>query len=196
MIGCHSLNGVKLKLLRLVVVLRLLLAVLADSQSSSPCSSPLFTHRRCSCSSNGSNDSLIVLLRCLPSFIIAGTQKSGTTVLAAYLSSHPSLVLSRRKEVHFFDRTRTYIKGLDSYLSAFPYVNYSVELDLSPPLFGEATPFYLASLNACRRISQDLPDVKMIVLLREPISRAYSEYQMQQRFFRGYYGIPPTNTIP
>ena len=179
-LGC---DGSPLRLLGLLSVLGLLLADHDPSPKTDPCSSPLLSKQRCACIGADANDSSPLLIRCLPSFIVAGTQKSGTTVLAAYLSAHPSLVLSRRKEVHFFDRTRAYIKGLDSYLSAFPYVNYSAEHDSTPPLFGEATPFYLASSSACRRIARDLPNVKMIILLREPIARAHSEYQMKKTVF-------------
>lgn len=50
-----------------------------------------------------------------------------------------------------------------------------------PPLYGESTPFYIASPVACSRIAQLLPQVKMVVLLREPVARAYSEYQMKKR---------------
>ena len=45
----------------------------------------------------------------------------------------------------------------------------------------EATPFYLASRHACRRLSETVPEVKLLVLLREPGARAYSEYQMKKR---------------
>jgi hypothetical protein len=45
----------------------------------------------------------------------------------------------------------------------------------------EATPFYLASRHSCRRISETVPDVKLIVMLREPVARAYSEYHMKKR---------------
>lgn len=45
----------------------------------------------------------------------------------------------------------------------------------------EATPFYLASRDACLRMSKTIPNVKLIILLRNPVDRAYSEYQMKQR---------------
>ena len=162
-----------------LALLRLLLLV-GGQETPQTCPSSL-QDRRCSCARNESSDSSSYLVRCLPSFIVAGTQKSGTTVLAAYLSGHPSLVLSHRKEVHFFDRTRNFIKGIHRYLMAFPYVNFSTETTSTLPLFGEATPFYLASESACRRISQTLSNTKILVLLREPIARAYSEYQMKKR---------------
>jgi hypothetical protein len=95
------------------------------------------------------------------------------------------------KEVHHFDRNRAYVKGLDHYLEAFPWIEYNpsdTTAAFTVPLFGEATPFYLASKYSCQRISVDMPKTKMIVLLREPISRAYSEYQMKLRY-HSYYTI-------
>ena len=60
-------------------------------------------------------------LRCMPSFIVAGTQKSGTTALAAALAQHPEIVFSTRKELHFFDNELRFAKGLgEGYLRNFP----------------------------------------------------------------------------
>jgi hypothetical protein len=94
-------------------------------------------------------------LTCLPSLIIAGTQKSGTTALAALLSLHPYLSFAPKKEVHFFDKYDNYKQGIRQYAAAFrPWTgNYSHEdshnetsapmaLPLNTiPLFAEATPF-------------------------------------------------------
>ena len=119
---------------------------------------------------------------CLPSFIIAGTQKSGTTALAAFLSEHNEISFSRRKEVHFFDKTSTYNKGIEEYIKAFRPWDPSSSAGRNPPLYGEATPFYLASRLACKRMAKQLgKGVKIIVMLREPTARAYSEYQMKKR---------------
>lgn len=107
-------------------------------------------------------------------FIIGGTQKSGTTALAAYLSLHPNISMSGRKELHFFDKNVNYRKGIRDYLSNFHGNGSTV-------IYGEATPFYIASRVACQRISAHFPNVKMIILLREPVARAYSEYQMKAR---------------
>lgn len=112
-----------------------------------------------------------------PLFIIAGTQKSGTTALAAFMSLHPNISLSARKELHFFDKDANYQKGIQEYLSNF-------QGNKSTIIYGEATPFYIASRVACNRISQHFPNVKMIILLREPVDRAYSEYQMKARRVR------------
>lgn len=122
-------------------------------------------------------------IKCLPSFIIGGTQKSGTTALSAYLATHPQVSFPTRKEVHYFSdgKKRKDLK-IEDYFKAFQRWNYtSVEFKRSPRINGEATPYYLASRLSCKKISQTLPHVKFIVLMREPVSRAYSEYQMKKR---------------
>ena len=119
------------------------------------------------------------LVSCLPTFIIAGTQKSGTTVLAALLSGHPMVRFSRRKETHFFDRKGP--KDAASYLKLFPpWDSNSRRLDRLP-IYGEATPSYISSRNSCKHIAEIVPNVKLIILVREPVARAYSEYQMKSR---------------
>lgn len=123
-------------------------------------------------------------VKCLPSFIIAGTQKSGTTVLSAFLANHPSVSFARKKELHFFSNDKYYKKGLVSgYLDYFKRWNFTeTDWSLRPPYYGEATPYYLASRKACPRIAKTIGgDLRLIVLLREPAARAYSEYQMKIR---------------
>jgi len=112
--------------------------------------------------------------RSLPDFLIIGAQKGGTSSLAFYLSQHPSIRFSINKEVHFFDKN--YFLGLNWYKSFFPF-----KLTNRNNSFGEATPFYLFHPHCPRRIKETLPDVKLIVLLRNPIDRAISHYNMQVR---------------
>ena len=119
-------------------------------------------------------------VRCLPSFIVAGVQKAGTTALSAMLCTHPSISFSKKKEVHFFDILKRYNLGISEYLRNFHEWDAS-RSGTSLPIYGESTPYYLASRDACRRISETIPEVKLVVLLREPVSRAYSEYQMKKR---------------
>lgn len=107
-------------------------------------------------------------------FIIAGVQKAGTTALAAYLAQHPNISFADNKELHFFDKNKNYKKGISTYLKHFHVIPSSI-------LIGEATPAYLPSRAACRRIAEHFPQAKLIVLLRNPLSRAYSEYQMKAR---------------
>ncbi|MFY0672559.1 MAG: sulfotransferase domain-containing protein [Bacteroidia bacterium] len=107
-----------------------------------------------------------------PEFIIAGVQKGGTTSLFAYLDQHPSLKLSRPKEVHFFDDR--YEKGMAYYRRFFP-------LKIFGKRTGEASPFYIFHPHVAKRIKRELPNCKIIIVLRNPILRAYSHYQMECR---------------
>lgn len=110
--------------------------------------------------------------RKLPDFIIIGVQKGGTTSLFNYLKRHPDLELSSSKEVHYYDIH--YSKGLHWYRSFFPYMT-------SGKITGEATPYYIFHPQAAYRIKKDLPGVKLIVMLRDPVHRAYSHYQMERK---------------
>jgi len=107
--------------------------------------------------------------RPLPTFLIIGAQKGGTTSLFAYLARHPAIVVPFVKEVHFFDHD--YHRGESWYRSAYP----------RPPsragsLAGEATPYYLYHPCVPERVHALNPAMKLIVLLRDPVERAYSHY--------------------
>ena len=105
-----------------------------------------------------------------PGFIIIGTQRGGTTSLYRYLTEHPDIGRSWRKEVHYFDRY--YDKGEAWYLAHFPKRGRF-------PLVGEASPSYLFHPKAPERVSETLGNVRFIVLLRNPVDRGYSQYQMK-----------------
>jgi hypothetical protein len=111
-------------------------------------------------------------LRQLPDFIILGTQRGGTTSLYHYLTAHPDIGAAFRKEVHFFDRY--YEKGMNWYLAHFPKRGEF-------PVVGEASPYYLFHPDVPERAREVVPHAKFIVLLRNPIDRAYSGYQMKVR---------------
>jgi hypothetical protein len=113
--------------------------------------------------------------RTLPAFIIIGAQKAGTTSLYKYLRQHPNIVPALKKEVKFFDCN--YDLGLDWYRSHFPYHS---KLN-GQKMTGEASPHYLFHPLAARRIANVLPEVKLIALLRNPVERAYSHYQLNVR---------------
>lgn len=110
-------------------------------------------------------------LRRLPDFIIIGVQKGGTTSLFHYLSQHPDVKLSSQKEVHFFDIS--YHKGVLWYRSFFPFI-----FDKTVKITGEASPYYIFHPHTPERIKKLLPGAKIIVLLRNPVNRAFSHYQM------------------
>jgi hypothetical protein len=107
-------------------------------------------------------------LRLLPSFLIVGAQRCGTTSMYRALSEHPAAKKAvLHKGVHYFDMN--YERGLGWYRAHFP-------LRTSGALTFESSPYYLFHPLAAERIAADLPDVKLIVLVRDPVERAYSAY--------------------
>lgn len=121
-------------------------------------------------------------LRLLPDFIIIGVQKGGTTSLYRYLIEHPAIAPIYVKEPHFFDIY--YHKGMGWYRAHFPMLTekYAAQVVRKQQLLtGEASPYYLLHPLAAKRVATTLPRVKLIVLLRNPVDRAYSQYQHQRR---------------
>lgn len=119
-------------------------------------------------------------IRLLPDFLIIGTQKGGTTSLYNYLQAHPCITPAARKEVHFFDRRLNLNKGLGWYRGHFPTCierYYAHHLRKETFVTGEATPEYLFLPHIPYKVARVLPHVKLIILLRHPVDRAYSQYQ-------------------
>jgi hypothetical protein len=117
-------------------------------------------------------------MRLLPDFLIIGAQRCGTTSLQRYLIQHPCIAPSFRKEVHFFDRNLK--KGVTWYRAHFPSVPYKYFVTTVLRrrfLTGEASAAYLFYPHAPKKIFEMMPRVKLIVLLRNPVDRAYSHYQ-------------------
>ena len=111
----------------------------------------------------------------LPTLVIAGAQKCGTSSLSATLRQHPEIFMSKPKELHFFDRR--FKKGLGHYASHF--------VDgADHPHRGEATPVYMYDPEARRRMAETLPDAKIVVILRDPVQRAYSHFWHERRLGR------------
>lgn len=108
----------------------------------------------------------------LPTFLIAGAQKCGTTSLAGALREHPEIFMTKRKELHFFDRH--YDRGLEWYERHFTPEPQHRQ-------FGEATPAYMFDKDARSRLAQTLPEAKIVIILRDPVSRAYSHYWHKRR---------------
>lgn len=107
------------------------------------------------------------------SFIIAGVQKAGTTALFDYLAEEPGVSLSKVKEVHFFDD-----EGQD--WAAPDYGAYHANFDGADGRpRGEATPIYLYWPRSLERIAAYNPAMRLIVLLRDPVERAWSHWKME-----------------
>lgn len=118
--------------------------------------------------------------RSLPDFVIIGTMKGGTTSLYKYLTQHPQILPARKKEVHFFDQSYQFNRGIRWYKSYFPLQKLPGERLIT----GEASPSYLFYPQVPYRLFNFLPNVKLIAILRNPVDRAYSHYQ--RNVFRGY----------
>lgn len=112
----------------------------------------------------------------LPGFVIIGTQRGGTTSLFNYLVEHPRVVGLKRREVHFFDQH--YERGVDWYRRQFPAVWRTAGRQA---VTGESTPYYLFDARVPERLRDALPHAKLIVLLRDPVQRAISQYQLMRK---------------
>ena len=119
-------------------------------------------------------------LRIMPDFFILGAQKGGTTSLYYYLIKHPCIASAWRKELFFFDSN--FHKGLLWYRGQFPLSirKYYAQLIQKQDLItGEACPNYLFYPHIPKRVVEYFPHAKLIVLLRNPVDRAYSHYRHQ-----------------
>jgi len=121
-------------------------------------------------------------LRLLPDFLVIGAQKCGTTSLYNLLKKHPLIAMSCRKETHYFDLN--FEKNTGWYRSHFPtsiYKNIRGRLFPKGIVIGESTPYYIFHPAVPQRVSELLPDVKLIALLRNPVDRAVSHYHHEVR---------------
>ncbi len=105
----------------------------------------------------------------LPTFICIGAQRAGTTWLYHCLKEHPEIFMPSVKELRFFNYN--YDDGIDSYNDYFTGAG-------DAKVRGEITPDYYRQDYALLRIKEHLPNVKLIFILRNPIERAFSQYQL------------------
>jgi hypothetical protein len=123
--------------------------------------------------------------RMLPSFLIVGEERCGTTSMFHVLRQHPAVFNGTlpRKEMHYFDHK--YHHGLGWYQCHFPLTARTRLASRStgvPPVAFEATANYMFHPLAPARIDHDLPGVRLLVLLRDPVERAYSAHAHQVGF--------------
>lgn len=115
---------------------------------------------------------------CLPDFIILGTQKGGTTSLYRYLIQHPHIHTATRKEIGYFNKR--YDRSLPWYRTHFPTRltrTFHRQVKRHPFITGEADPAYILDPHALHAIRKLTPGVKLILLLRDPVQRAWSHYR-------------------
>lgn len=105
--------------------------------------------------------------RALPQAMIVGAMKGGTSSLHNYLTQHPGVIAPLRKEVHYFDVR--FDEGEHWYRANFGRVG-------EPGLNLDSSPYYLLHPLAPQRAHALVPQAKLIVLLRDPVRRAYSHY--------------------
>lgn len=105
-------------------------------------------------------------------FIGIGFSRAGTTWVAKILSNHPGIYLPPKKELHFFNDNHRYSKGLTELQKHFPPDIKKIK--------GEFTPRYIIYRTALLRIKKHFPSIKLIVCMRNPVDRAFSQY----KFFR------------
>ena len=121
-------------------------------------------------------NSLISKNRVLPDFIIIGAQRCGTTSLFSFLCDLGEVFNPIKKEIHFFDNF--YHKGIGWYKSHFPVTSRKQKI------VGEASPYYIFHPQAMERMATTVPESKVIVVLRDPVERAFSHYKWEVR--QGY----------
>lgn len=118
----------------------------------------------------------------LPDFCILGGMKCGTTALFMYLEMHPHVWSGGTKEIHYFNTNRDFDESY--YRSFFPEIHRLCECDnvYQRQIVGEATPDYLFHPAAPKLFHDVNPNAKLIILMRNPIDRAYSHWKQGHRF--------------
>lgn len=111
-------------------------------------------------------------------FILAGAQKSGTTALHYFLSRHPNITMGEQQEIHFFDNDAMFVSHVD-----YEQLHKHYPLLAPSTIAGDCTPSYLYHELAAERIWKYNPKIKLLILLRNPVERAFAHWNMQR--FKG-----------
>src|SRR5437764_14165042 len=106
-------------------------------------------------------------------FIVAGAQKSGTTALHYFLAKHPNITMGDQQEIHFFDDDATFAATVD-----YERLHKHYPLVAPSTIAGDCTPSYLYFKPAVERIWNYNPKIKLLVLLRNPVERAFAHWNM------------------
>ena len=108
-------------------------------------------------------------------FIVAGAQKCGTTALHYQLQKHPQIAMPEKEELHFFDDEELFAQEID-----YQKLHDSFKVGSRAVVAGELTPIYLYWRPVMERIWNYRKGVKLVILLRNPIDRAFSQWNMQR----------------
>ncbi|CAL1533583.1 unnamed protein product [Lymnaea stagnalis] len=125
-------------------------------------------------------------IRRFPKALIIGFGKCGTRALLSFLSIHP-YITAHGSEVHFYTSDKLFAKGYKWYLNEMPF-SYSNQITI------EKSPDYVCSRRALQEISAQFPDIKLIILVRNPVERLVSAYLQRYRF-KDSRERPPLRTI-
>ncbi|EFA82936.1 sulfotransferase [Heterostelium album PN500] len=127
---------------------------------------------------------------CLPNFIIIGAMKAGTTFLDYYIQRHPLVAKHTKKEIWYFNSFYN-SKGIEFYADHFETLTAE-----QPKLIGEATPFYVNNPFTAARMFATLRNVKMIMMLRDPVDRVFSQYHFSLQWISKNRESAPKITDP
>jgi len=111
-------------------------------------------------------------------FVVAGAQKSGTTALHYFLTKHPNITMGDQQEIHFFDDDALFVSGVD-----YEQLHRHYPALAPSTIAGDCTPSYFYHAPAAERICRYNPKIKFLLLLRNPVDRAFAHWNMQR--FRG-----------
>jgi len=122
--------------------------------------------------------------RARPLLVVIGAQKSGTTALFQYLSLHPQLVAPTVKELNFFNTRHIGSSGLRKYARQFPTMLSKLRKLEIVGSFDISPAYMLDSEQVINRIYEYAPSMKIVALLRDPIYRAHSAWNMYRRYYK------------
>lgn len=112
-----------------------------------------------------------------PNFLVLGGQRCGTTWLFRCMEEHPEILLPKQKDLAFFDKNPD--KGIQWYLDQFSSVQ-------NEKAIGEISPEYISSDDCPKLIKEYFPDIRLVLSMRNPVERMFSEYSMRKRCGREY----------
>jgi hypothetical protein len=123
-------------------------------------------------------------------FVVAGAQKAGTSALATYLKTHPEISMATRKEVQFFDRSYLFsADGFDPVAGQYDQYHRHFRWKNPRAIRGEVSPQYLGNPDVAERLAAYNPQLKVVILLRNPADRFISMWKMERRKERHETGL-------